>query len=481
MGKAVGRRFEEAEMFSSSAPDLIDALKTQVSGVVVCPVDPGYDEARGVWNGMIDRHPLAVVHCENDDDVAAVIRIARQFERPLAVHGGGHNVAGLATTEGGIVADLSAMREVRVDPERRRATVQGGATLGDVDAATQQYGLAAPLGVVSETGVAGLTLGGGVGWLRRKHGLSCDNVVAADVITADGKKVRASSTENPDLLWALRGGGGNFGVVTSFEFRLYPVGPEVDYALVFYRGEETREILRRFRELAHALPHEIAPIAFTGTMVEGEGIPPAVVGEPMLAVAAVHAASSGGGAELLRPLRTLAEPLVDLSGRMPFVEMQQFLDEEYPRGRRYYWKSAALDELSDEVLDVIVGFAGRQPSPLNTIDLWVMGGALRREPEGGSAYAGRSAGYLVNPEANWDDPADDTANIGWARDLIGALKPYTVGNYLNFPGMLEEGERQLRASFGLHYERLTQIKRRWDPDNFFRLNHNVPPAEAEAA
>ena len=468
-------------MGDPSAQELTIALRAQVKGDVVGPEDEGYDEARSVWNGMIDRHPAAVVRCRDEDDVVAVIGAARRAGRRLAVRGGGHNVAGLATTEDGIVADLSPLREVRVDPERRLVTVQGGATWRDVDAATQQHGLAAPAGLISETGVAGLTLGGGLGWLRRKHGLSCDNLVAADLVTADGEKVRASLTENPDLLWALRGGGGNFGVVTSFEFMLHPIGPEVAYALVFYRGAQTRAILREFRALAATLPPELAPVAFTGVMAEGEGIPQAVVGEPMLAVAAVYVGPSGEGEERLRPLRTLADPLVDLSGRMPYVEMQQFLDEEYPRGRRYYWKSAAIGALSDDVLDVIVDAAGRQPSPLNTIDVWLMGGALGLEPEGGSAYAGRSAAYLVNPEANWDDAADDASSIAWARDLIEALRPYTVGNYLNFPGMLEEGERQLRASFGPHYERLAEIKRRWDPANFFRINHNVPPAAKKAA
>ena len=377
--------------------------------------------------------------------------------------------------------DLAPMKAVTVDPEKRRATVQGGAIWREVDAATQPYGLAAPAGLVSETGVAGLTLGGGIGWLRRKHGLSCDNLVAAELVTADGRQVRASVDENPDLLWALRGGGGNFGVVTSFEFLLHPVGPEVAYALVLYDGAETVPALRGLRALAAGLPREMAPIAFTGSVTEMEGVPPEAFGRPMLAVAAAYAGPPEDGERELAPLRNLATPIADLSGRMSYVMLQQFLDDDYPRGRRYYWKSAAVAELSDAVIDVVASFAAVQPSPLSTIDVWLMGGALRDEPPGGSAYSGRAAGYLVNPEADWDEPAGDEANLAWARQLIKALEPHAVGTYLNFPGLLEEGETQVRSSFGVNYERLVEVKTRWDPHNVFRLNHNVSPRRREEA
>ena len=463
-----------------SAPDPLSELEAGFHGTLVRPGQSGYEEARAVWNGMIDKRPRAVARCHDVDDVVRAVDFARRYGWPLAVRGGGHNVAGLATSEGGLVLDLSAMNGVEVDPETRRARVQGGAIWRDVDAATQSHGLAAPAGLVSETGVAGLTLGGGIGWLRRKFGLSCDNLVAAELVTAAGERVLASERENPELLWALRGGGGNFGVVTTFEFALHPVGPEIAYALVFFDGAQTVRGLRGFRELAQSLPEEIAPILFTGAVPEAEGIPAEIVGKPMLAAAAVYVGSPEEGEERLRPLRELAAPLVDLSGRMPYVDIQRFLDEDYPRGRRYYWKSATIGELSDEVIDIVTDFAARQPSPISTIDVWLMGGALRREPPGGAAYSGREAGFQVNPEADWDDPAMDDANVGWARGIIEALKPHTVGTYLNFPGMLEEGEQQLRLGFGSHYERLTQVKRRWDPDNLFRLNHNVPPA-AEAA
>lgn len=460
---------------SGVSEGVVAELRRRVSGDVVGVEDDAYETARSVWNGMIDKRPAAVVRCGSAGDVVEVVAVARERGLPLAVRGGGHNVAGLATVDGGIVIDLGGMDGVEVDAERRLARVQGGAIWRTVDAATQRYGLAAPAGLVSETGVGGLTLGGGLGWLRRRHGLSCDNLVAADLVTAGGQLVRASLDENPDLLWALRGGGGNFGVVTTFEFRLHPVGPEVAYALVLYDGAETVQGLRAFRAVGAHLPAEMAPIAFTGSVAAMEGVPPEHVGRPTLAVAAAYVGPPDEGEEALRPLRALATPLADLSGRMPYTQLQRFLDEEYPRGRHYYWKSAAVDDLSDAVIDVVAEYAATAPSPLTTIDIWLMGGALRDEPEGGSAYSGRSAAYLVNPESDWDDPASDQTNLAWARGLVKALEPYTVGTYLNFPGLLEEGEAQLRASFGPHYERLVDVKTKWDPHNLFRLNHNIVP------
>jgi FAD/FMN-containing dehydrogenase len=467
---------------SGSAEDVVVTLRSRLDGDVVGPEDDEYGAARAVWNGMIDKRPAAIARCRTNEDVRSAVAVSRELGLPLAVRGGGHNVAGTATSEGGVVIDLAAMDEIRVDPEKRLVTVQGGAIWREVDAATQPYGLAAPAGLVSETGVAGLTLGGGIGWLRRKYGLSCDNLIGAELVTARGDLVRAALDENPELLWALRGGGGNFGVVTSFEFRLYPVGPEVAYALVLYDGGETRAVLRSFREAVAGMRREISPIAFTGAVPEGmEGVPADATGRPMVAVAAAYVGPPEEGEGELAALRSLATPIADLSGRMPYAVLQQFLDEDYPRGRHYYWKSAALDELSDEVVDIVAEYAASQPSPLSTIDIWLMGGAIAEEPSGGSAYAGRSAGYLVNPEADWDDPANDDENVAWARRFVEALRPYSVGNYLNFPGLLEEGEAQLRASFGPHYERLVDVKTEWDPDNVFRLNHNVPPRSRRRA
>jgi hypothetical protein len=467
---------------ASKTDDVVGALRARLAGAVVGPGDDDYEAARAVWNGMIDKRPAAVARCRSKEDVVAAVSVAREAGLPLAIRGGGHNVAGLATNEGGVVIDLSGMDRVEVDEDRRLVTVQGGAIWRAVDAATQPYGLAVPAGLVSETGVAGLTLGGGIGWLRRKHGLSCDNLVAAELVTARGEIVRAAADENPDLLWALRGGGGNFGVVTSFQFSLHPVGPEVAYALVLYDSAETAPALRAFRALGDDLPVELAPIAFTGSVPEGmEGVPKEQFGKAMLAVAAAYVGPLDEGEKALQPLRGLATPLADLSGSMPYVQLQRFLDEDYPRGRHYYWKSAAVSELSDGVIDIVSAFAASQPSPLSTIDVWMMGGALRDEPKGGSAYSGRAAGYLVNPESDWDDPAGDEENIAWARQLIKALEPHTVGTYLNFPGLLEEGELQVRTSFGPNYERLVDVKTKWDPDNLFRINHNVVPRRQSGA
>jgi FAD/FMN-containing dehydrogenase len=461
--------------WSAGRSGVADLLRDRVSGDVIDQGAEEYDKARAVWNGMIDRRPVAVVRPRSVGEVQAAVETARDSGLPLAVRGGAHNVAGLATIEGGIVLDLSLMRDIHVDPQRRQASVQAGAIWRDVDAATQRFGLAAPAGLISETGVAGLTLSGGIGWLRRKHGLTCDNLIGAELVAADGRVVRTDLDEHPELLWALRGGGGNFGVVTSFTFALHEVGPDVAYLFVFYDGAESAKLLRAFRELGREAPPEMAPIAFTGVTAALPGVPEEVVGRPMLAIAGMYAGPPDEGEERLRPLRTLARPLADLSGRAPYVEVQQLLDEDYPRGRRYYWKSASVAELSDDVIDIVVEHSARMPSPLGTIDVWLLGGAMKSEPPGGAAWTGRHAGYQVNPEANWENAAGDAANLRWARDLIAALEPHTVGTYLNFPGLLEEGQEQIRRAFGANYDRLVEIKRHWDPDNLFRANQNIDP------
>ncbi len=460
---------------------IISELRGQQSGVVLAPGDQGYEEARRVWNGMIERHPAAIVRCRTAEDVSAAVKLARRRGLEITPRGGGHNVAGTATNDGGMVIDLSDMNSVRLNPPHRLVHVGGGAIWRDVDAATQKYGLAVPSGLVSETGVAGLTLGGGLGWLRRKYGLSCDSLIMAELVTADGRRVVASERENRDLLWALRGGGGGLGVVTEFTFRLHPVGPEVAYAFTLYDGARTARLLRAFRDYARVAPDSVAPLAFTGTVPEGmDGVPVSEAGRSMLAILAVWVGPAAEGERRLHALRQLAEPIADLSGRVPYTDVQRLLDGDYPNGRRYYWKSTAVAQLTDPVIDIIVDYSRWQPSALSTIDVWVLGGALRREPPGGSAYNGRHAGYLVNPEANWEDPGADAVNLTWARDVISALRPHSVGTYLNFPGLFEEGERQLRAGLGDHYERLLAVKRTWDPDNVFRLRDDSIPQRRAA-
>lgn len=447
---------------------------------VIGPDDDRYEDARQVWNGMIDRRPAEIVRCRTPEEVAEAIASARARDLPLAVRGGGHNVAGFATVEEGVVIDLGPMREVRVDQRRREATVGGGARLADLDAATQAHGLVVPTGLVSETGVAGLTLGGGMGWLRGKWGLACDNLVGAEVVLADGRIVRTDADENPDLLWALRGGGGNFGVVTRFRFRAHELGPEVACAFVLHdgRGDGRQDALRYFRDFCARAPDEVAPIVSVGQVPPGfEFLPEEMEGTPFALMGAMFAGPPSEGEAVLEPLRSFAKPLVDLSGRMPYVEAQRAFDEDYPAHElRYYWKSANLQVLDDPLIDTIVEHADRQPSPRSTVDLWHVGGAVARVPEEDAAYAGRDVGFLLNPEANWDDPADDEANIAWARDLLDAVRERSDARmYLNFPGFHEGGTETMRTTWGDKYERLRSIKRRVDPENVFRMNQNIDP------
>ena len=363
------------------ARDPLSELESGFHGTVVRPDSPEYEEARSVWNGMIDRRPRAVARCVDVEDVVRCVQTARSHRWPLAVRGGGHNVAGLATVDDGLVIDLSEMRRVTVDAERRVGRVEGGATWGDVDRAGQEYGLSTPGGLISETGVAGLTLSGGLGWLRGKYGVTCDNVISAELVTADGRVVTASESENPELLWALRGGGGNFGVVTAFEFKLHPVGPEVMFAFVFHDGRRRREALRFFREFTASTPDELGPVAILGTVPQGAPeFPPEAYGRTFTAFAGAYIGPVEEGERVVRPLREFGEPIVDFSGRTSWIDVQKTFDAEYPRGLRYYWKSALLEELSDEAIDVIARSADAQASELATIDLWHLGGAVRREP-----------------------------------------------------------------------------------------------------
>jgi FAD/FMN-containing dehydrogenase len=457
-------------------PALLEAYEAELAGELVRPGDGAYEEARLLWNGMIDKRPALIARCESVEDVVASVAFARASDLLLAVRGGGHGVAGYAACDGGLVIDLSAMNGVSVDPERRLATVGGGARLGDVDRATQEYGLAVPFGVVSATGVAGLTLSGGMGWLRRQHGLSCDNLVSAQVVTADADVVTASEDENPELLWALRGGGGNFGVVTSFEFRLHPVGPEVAVAFVLYPGDRAREALDAFRRFMESAPDEISPLCFLGHVPEADIFPAESHGARYVAFAGVHPGDPAEGERVLQPLRDLGDPIVDLSGTMPFVEAQSLLDEDYPNGWQYYWKSIELDLLSDEALDLVIEHAWAAPSHHSTVDIWWQGGAMGRVAADATAYGAREL-ILLGYEANFEDPDERDANVAWVRDSIDQVRPLSTGGvYLNFPGFFEEGDALLRDAYGPeNYERLVALKSKYDPANLFRLNGNIEP------
>lgn len=451
-------------------------LQTHFSGELIRPGDAAYDQARKIWNGMIDRYPALIARCQSVADVQAAVNFAREQDLLIAVRGGGHNVAGYAVCEGGIVIDLSAMRGVRVDPVARVARVEGGATWGDVDAATQAFGLAAPGGVVSATGVAGLTLGGGLGWLRRKYGLACDNLIAAEVVTADGEVVYTSHGQNPELLWGLRGGGGNFGIVTAFIYRLHPVGPEVAFTLVFYPLYKAKRVLRFHEQFLSREPGNISTIAVLGRVPQAEAFPAEIHGAPFVGLLGMYAGEAAEGMKVMQPLRELGQALVDLSSPMPYTEAQQIYDADYPDGHRYYWKSTHVAALSDEAIELLVKHAELAPSDHSTIDIWFNGGAMGQARATDSAYGRRDIPYLVNPEANWEHPQDDTANIAWARACLADLERFSAGGmYLNFPGFLEEGEAMIRASYGQNYARLVALKQQYDPHNLFRRNQNIRP------
>lgn len=455
----------------------LEELNNRLRGRLVLPDAPDYDEVRKVWNGMIDKRPALIVRCAGPADVMASVDFARDHGLLVSTRGGGHNVAGSSLVEDGMVIDLSPMRGVRVDPERRVARVEGGATLADLDRETQAFGLATPVGLVSRTGVAGLTLGGGFGWLTRRHGLSCDNLRSVDIVTADGELRVASETRNPDLFWAVRGGGGNFGIVTSFEYELHPVGPEVMLVATFYPAEMAASGLRYFRDFMREAPDELFALYSLWSMPEGPSFPAEMAGDPVLIFVGVYSGDVEEGERVVEPLRTFNEPLVDLSGPVSWLDVQTFYDADYPDGMLYYWKSAYLDDLSDDAIQVLVSDGVDRPSPLTNLDVWYLGGEMARvEPEE-TAFWYRSVEAMIGVEANWKDPAQSDANIRWARDLVADLEPYASdGSYANFGGFQGDTDNPSRKIYGGNYDRLVEIKRTYDPDNLFRFNHNIDPS-----
>lgn len=460
----------------------VQTFANQLKGELVRAGDANYDEVRAVWNGMIDHYPALIARCTTVEDVVASVNFARENNLLLAVRGGGHNVAGLAVAaDGGLVIDLAQLNKVEVDPQARTVRAQGGATIGDLDTATQVHGLATPMGVVSATGIAGLTLGGGFGWLRNKYGLSCDNLIAAQVITADGRIVTANANENNDLLWGLRGGGGNFGIVTEFEYQLYPVGPEVSFTFILHdgAGDNLKKAIQFYRDFSTTAPDEVSTIMASGIIPpEPELFPENIHNKPFVLFGAMYAGPADEGHKVTQPLRDFGEPLIDFSGIMPYIEAQKIFDEDYPDGLRYYWKSLNLSRLDDEVIDRFVKHARQQPSVFSTVDLWHVGGAVSRVSDDESAFNGRQAAFLLSPEANWEHPEDDEANITWLREFIADMEEFSDGSrYLNFPGFQEEGDEMMRKSFGNKYERLQALKQKYDPTNFFSLNQNIKPVE----
>jgi FAD/FMN-containing dehydrogenase len=457
--------------------EALQSFEAGVRGPILRPGDGGYDDARAIWNGLIDRRPALIVQCSGTADVVDAVNFAREHGLLLSIKAGGHNVAGNAVNDGGLVVDLSQMRGVHVDASKGTLRAQGGATWGDCDRESQLFGLAVPGGVVSTTGIAGLTLHGGVGHLRRKYGLSIDSLLSVEIVTADGQLRTASATENGDLFWAVRGAGSNFGVVTSFEFKAHPVGPMVMVGAVFYPAEEGGAVLRAWRDHMVEAPEELSSVAFFWNVPPGEPFPPEHHGKAVFIVAGVYSGSVEDGEPVVQPLRELGEPLIDLSGPWPWPGLQSGFDELFPKGQYRYWKSRALAELPQEAIDEISDWAARRPSPLTDITIWHHGGAMARVAETDTAYAGRDAPFLVTGEASWADPGQNEEAIAWGRAFWDAMGKHSTGGlYLNFPGLGEEKEELVRAGYGKNYERLTQLKAKYDPDNLFRMNLNIPPA-----
>ncbi|AHG93663.1 FAD linked oxidase domain-containing protein (plasmid) [Gemmatirosa kalamazoonensis] len=435
-------------------------------GTVIRPGDASYDDARRLWNGMIDRRPALIVRCRDAQEVRAAVVAARARGLPVAVRGGGHNAAGLALCDDGLVIDLSQMRGVTVDPDARTARVEGGATWADVDAATQAHGLAVTGGAISTTGVGGLTLGGGIGWLMRRQGLACDNLVAAELVTADGHAVRASDHENPDLLWGLRGGGGNFGVVTAFTFRLQPLDGVVSGLLV-HPLARAKEVLRFYREFTRSAPDTLT--VFAGLLTSPEGA-------PICALIPSWCGPAEEAEAALRPLREFGPPLADLVQPMPYVAQQRLLDDGMaPSGFQVYWRGEFLRALTDETIDALVDAYAAATSPLSVLVIEQMGGAVARVPRDATAFPNRDAAFNLAMVGRWTDPAERDVHVRWVRDVHDAVRPSALGSYVNYLGV-EEGADRVRGAYGdATYARLVALKNAWDPENVFRFNQNVAP------
>jgi FAD/FMN-containing dehydrogenase len=460
---------------TATAGDL-ERLRESVHGPVIGPEDERYDEARSIWNGAIDRRPAAVVRCTGVADVVAAVRFARERDLLVAVRSGGHGVGGHAICDGGLVIDLSQMKGIRVDPAARIARAEAGVLWGELDRETQVHGLATVGGIVTHTGIAGLTLGGGIGWLMRKHGATVDNLVSADLVTADGELLTASERENPDLFWGLRGGGGNFGVVTSFEYRLHPVGPLVLAGPIFHPLEDAREVLRFYREFIAAAPDELTTIFELSVAPPLPSLPEDVHGRPIVMVGACYAGAPEDGIEVVRPLKEFGNPVVDLLEPGLYTALQAMFDPNVPHGWHRYWKSVELPPLTDEAIDALVEHASAQTSPKSYCIVFQLGGALARAGEDQTAFSQRDAAHSVNINAVWTgDDVEGERHVAWARGFFSAMQPHAGERvYLNFLG--DEGADRVRQAYGEpQYERLVELKRAYDPTNFFRLNQNIEP------
>jgi FAD/FMN-containing dehydrogenase len=447
-------------------------------GSVLGHGDPGYDDARALFNGMYDRRPALIARCGGAADVIAAINFARDSDLPVSVRGGGHGVPGYAVCDGGVMIDLSPMDGVLVDPASRTAHAQGGATWGRFDRETQVFGLATTGGRITTTGVGGLTLGSGSGWLERKFGFTVDNLLSADVVTAAGEVVHASEQQNPDLFWGLRGGGGNFGVVTTFEYRLHELGPIVLGGLLLHTRDKAPELLRGWRDFMRTAPDEVGSGFAFITAPPEEFVPEALRGQPACGIVFLYAGSAEDGQEAAQTLKNLAAPDLDLVMPMPYTVVQQLLDAGNPPGRHQYWKSDNLREMSDAAMDTLIEYANTVPGPLTGVILEAKGGAIPRVPEDSMALTGRDAEIAFYGIAQWEDPAQTDAHLEWTREFGGAMEPFSSRNIpLNF--VMDEGQERIQSTYGADkYRRLVELKDRYDPDNLFRMNQNVRPSGA---
>jgi FAD/FMN-containing dehydrogenase len=458
---------------ASQGPPNWSSLASRLRGDLITSNDDAYDEARAIWNARLAQRPAAIVRCGAVQDALATAAFAKENHLPLAVRGGGHDYAGRSVCEGGVVLDLSPMSSIIIDAEARTARVQAGAGWAAVDAAAQPEGLAAIGGTVSTVGVAGFTLGGGFGHLSRKHGLAVDNLVAADVVTADGRALRASESENEDLFWALRGGGGNFAVATSFEFELHPVAHEVLAGQVIYPFSQARQVLEAYRDFTVDAPDETTCYAFIINLPPVAGIPAKHQGQVAIDLVVVHAGDPAEGMQLIEPLRSLGDPIVDAVGPQPYTAVQQTFDAGVPKGLRWYTRAQGFDGLSDELLATIVEHTNPLPGTNTMVYFSPMGGAINRVPTGATAYPHRSAAHGLHILAGWADADEDDKHMAWARRFHDAVTRFAQGGvYVNL--LAEDETSRVPEAYGANYERLKSVKRKWDPDNLFRCNHNIP-------
>jgi FAD/FMN-containing dehydrogenase len=454
--------------------ELLDEFTANFAGEVIVPGDPAYDDVRRIWNAVIDRRPGLIARCTSPEHVVEAVKFAGKHQLLVSIRGGGHNIAGNAVCDDGLMIDLSLMKSVQVDVSSSRATVEPGCTLADFDAVAQAHGLATPLGINSTTGVAGLTLGGGFGWLSRKYGMTIDNLLAADVVTADGCLVRASETENADLFWGLRGGGGNFGIVTRFEFQLHPVGPNVLSGLIAFPFAQAKSVLTQFARFTETMPDELNVWMVTRKAPPLPFLPEAVHGKEIVVLALCYAGDPGVGEKLIAPLREFATVLGEHVGVQPYAAWQQAFDPLLTPGARNYWKSHNFVQLGDGAIDTIVDYAGKLPSPQCEIFIGTIGGQTARVTAEAMAYSSRDANYVMNVHGRWESADDDQRCIAWAREFFVKAQPFaSAGAYINF--LTQEESDRIAFAYGATYQRLLQVKRKYDPNNLFRMNQNIKP------